>query len=60
MTYVEVTIGEIVPTYFLSVLGYKSMNVAAQAISGAVAGPACIYALDPFRLLHLFIDWQFQ
>ena len=47
VTYVEVTISQSVPTYFLSVLGYKSMNVAAQAISGAVAGPACIYALDP-------------
>ncbi len=23
------------------------MNVGARAVSGAVAGPACIYALDP-------------
>jgi Flp pilus assembly protein TadG len=47
VTYVEVDISQTVPTYFLRVLGYKSMNVGARAVSGAVAGPACIYALDP-------------
>jgi Flp pilus assembly protein TadG len=47
VTYVEVNISQNVPTYFLRVLGYQSMKVAAQAVSGAVAGPACIYALDP-------------
>jgi len=47
ITYVEVDISQTVPTYFLRVLGYKSMKVAARAVSGAVAGPACIYALDP-------------
>ncbi|MGC1255304.1 MAG: Tad domain-containing protein [Candidatus Acidiferrales bacterium] len=47
VTYVEVDISQTVPTYFLRVLGYKSMKVGARAVSGAVAGPACIYALDP-------------
>ena len=47
VTYVEVDICQNVPTFFLRVLGYNSMNVAARAVSGAVAGPACIYALDP-------------
>ena len=47
VTYVEVDISQSVPTYFLRVLGYKSMNVGARAVSGAVAGPACIYAMDP-------------
>ena len=47
VTYVEVDITQTVPTYFLRALGYKSMKVGARAVSGAVAGPACIYALDP-------------
>ena len=47
VTYVEIDITQSVPTYFLRVLGYKSMNVGVRAVSGAVAGPACIYALDP-------------
>jgi hypothetical protein len=47
VTYVEVDITQSVPTYFLRALGYKSMNVGARAVSGAVNGPACIYALDP-------------
>ena len=47
VTYVEVDITQTVPTYFMRVLGYKSMKVGARAVSGAVAGPACVYALDP-------------
>lgn len=47
VTYVEVEIAQSVPVYFLRVFGYNSMNVAARAVSGAVPGPACIYALDP-------------
>ena len=46
VTYVEVDISQSVPTYFLRVLGYKSMNVGVRAVSGAINGPACIYALD--------------
>ena len=47
VTYVEVDITEPVPTYFLRVLGYRSLNVGTRAVSGAVSGPACIYVLDP-------------
>ena len=47
VTYVEVDITQSVPTFFLRVLGYKSMKVGARAVSGAIAGPACVYALDP-------------
>jgi len=47
VTYVEVDITQSVPTYFLRTLGYTSLNVGARAVSGAIAGPACIYALDP-------------
>jgi hypothetical protein len=47
VTYVEVDINQSVPTYFLRVLGYQSMNVGARAVSGAITGPACIYSLDP-------------
>lgn len=46
-TYVQVSISQPVPTYFLRVLGYSTMNVQTQAVAGAVNGPACIYALDP-------------
>ncbi len=43
VTYVEVDISQSVPTYFLRALGFNSMNVGARAVSGAVAGPSCIY-----------------
>ena len=57
VTYVEVDISQTVPTYFLRVLGYKSMKVGARAVSGAVAGPACIYALDPSGSGTFLVDW---
>jgi len=44
--YVEVVIAQPEPTYFLRVLGYSSMNVSTRAVSGAISGPACIYALN--------------
>jgi len=44
--YVEVIIAQPEPTYFLRVLGYASMNVSTRAVSGAINGPACIYALS--------------
>jgi Flp pilus assembly protein TadG len=46
-TYVEVDIAQAVPTFFLGVIGYSTMNVSARAVAGAINGPACIYALDP-------------
>lgn len=45
--YVEVTIAQPEPTYFLRILGYTSVNVSTLAVSGSINGPACIYALDP-------------
>jgi len=44
--YVEVVIAQAEPTYFLRALGYNAINVSTRAVSGAVNGPACIYALD--------------
>jgi hypothetical protein len=29
------------------VLGFNSLNMNARAVSGAIAGPACVYALNP-------------
>lgn len=46
-TYVEVDIAQAVPTFFMGVIGYKTMNVSAHAIAGTVNNPACVYALDP-------------
>lgn len=48
-SYVQVTVAQPQPTYFLSVLGYSSMNVSAQAIGGIENANGCIYALDPSR-----------
>jgi hypothetical protein len=45
--YVEVSITQNVPTYFLRVLGYKAMNVGAHAIAGPTQNAACVYVLDP-------------
>src|SRR5271170_1464698 len=45
--YIEVIITQPEPTYFLRVLGYNSIPVSTRAVSGAITGPACIYALDP-------------
>ena len=44
--YVQATITRNVPVYFLSVLGYHTIQVSAQAVAGTVASPNCIYALD--------------
>ena len=44
---VQVTIAQAVPTSFLAVIGFSTMNVSVQATAGTLNGPACIYALDP-------------
>jgi len=44
---VQVTVAQAVPTYFLGAIGYRTVNVSAQATAGTLNGPACIYALDP-------------
>jgi len=48
-SYVQVTVAQPQPTYFLSALGFNSMNVSAQAIGGIENANGCIYALDPSR-----------
>jgi Putative Flp pilus-assembly TadE/G-like len=45
--YVEVDVNQAVPTFFLRVIGYNTLNVSARAVSGTVNGQGCIYALDP-------------
>ncbi|MGH8013725.1 MAG: pilus assembly protein TadG-related protein [Candidatus Binataceae bacterium] len=45
--YIEVVVSQPVNTYFLAVLGYRSMTVSARAVSGTMNSPACIYTLDP-------------
>jgi len=47
--YVQVTVAQPQPTYFLSALGYTSINVSAHAIGGIENANGCIYALDPSR-----------
>jgi len=46
-SYVEVDVKQAVPTFFLRVLGFNTLNVAASAVSGTVSGSGCVYALDP-------------
>ena len=59
-SYVEVIVKQPTPTYFLSVLGYSSLNVSARAVSGAVTGPACIYALDPSAASAIGVTGNFN
>src|SRR6202171_4471906 len=46
-SYVEGVVKKPEPTYFLRVIGYKTMNVSARAVASSLSGPNCIYALDP-------------
>jgi len=46
-SYVEVDVQQAVPTFFLRVLGFNTLNVGARAVSGTVSGTGCIYALNP-------------
>ena len=48
-SYVQVTVAQPQPTYFLGVLGYSSVNVSASAIGGVENASGCIYALDPSK-----------
>lgn len=45
--YYEVLVTQPVSTFFLTVLGYKTVSVTARAVGGGVTGPACVYALAP-------------
>jgi len=45
--YVEVIVSKPNPTYFMSVFGFSSLNVAARSVAGIVPSPSCIYVLNP-------------
>jgi hypothetical protein len=45
--YVEATISEPEPTYFLSVIGINTMTVSVRAVAYEGSGPNCIYVMDP-------------
>jgi len=43
----EVIISQPLPTYFMGILGFSKITVAARAVGTLGPGSACIYALDP-------------
>ena len=45
-TYVQVTVAEPVPTFFLRALGMTTVNVGATAVAGFVPTPNCVIQLD--------------
>jgi hypothetical protein len=45
-TAAEALISQNVPTFFMSVLGFRSMVVRARAVSRQGSGPDCLYVLD--------------
>ena len=46
--YVEVIVAQQRPTFFMRLLGYRSVNVASRAVATSVgSGSGCFYALDP-------------
>jgi Flp pilus assembly protein TadG len=59
-TYVEVDIAQPVPTTFLSVIGYKTINVSVRAVAGFTAGPSCLYVLDRSAPSALSLNGNFN
>ena len=45
--YVEAIVQQPQPTWFLSLLGFDSVNVTARAVAGATNASGCLYVLDP-------------
>jgi Flp pilus assembly protein TadG len=45
--YVEAIVAQPQTAYFMRVLGYNTVDVSTRAVSGAISGPDCVYALDP-------------
>lgn len=45
--YVEVTVSQLQPTFFMKVGGFFSVPVSARAVAGLRGGSGCIYVLDP-------------
>jgi Flp pilus assembly protein TadG len=46
-TFVQATVAEAVPTFFLRALGYDTLNVSATAVAGYAPAINCIIATDP-------------
>ncbi len=44
--YVEAIIDQPQPTWFLSLLGYSTIDVSARAVAGAANASGCVYVLD--------------
>ncbi|HUY28671.1 MAG TPA: pilus assembly protein TadG-related protein [Candidatus Binataceae bacterium] len=46
-SYVEAIIDQPQPTWFLSMLGLKTLDVSARAVAGTTNADGCLYVLDP-------------
>ncbi len=46
-SYVEVIVTQTKSSYFLSALGYSSVNISARAVGSSTNSPACVFSLDP-------------
>lgn len=46
-TYVEVDVAQPVPTYFMRLFGFDTVDVGAKAVAGYGTAPGCMYSLDP-------------
>ncbi len=46
-SYVEAIIDQPQPTWFLGLLGIKTMDVSARAVAGTANASGCMYVLDP-------------
>ena len=44
---VQVTVAQVQPTFFMRVLGWKSVPVSTQATALTTSGGSCVYALNP-------------
>jgi Flp pilus assembly protein TadG len=44
---VQVTVAQVQPTFFMRVLGWKSVPVSAQGTALTTSGGSCVYALNP-------------
>ncbi len=54
--YVEAIIAQPQPTWFLSLLGFDSIEVKARAVAGATNAPGCMYALNPSQSGAITVD----
>jgi hypothetical protein len=45
--FVQASVSEVVPTYFMRALGYSTVSVSTTAIAGYDTSPNCIYVSDP-------------